>query len=472
MEISPEEVQSRIRQGRGPLLEWLPENAPVDSLAAALTAMANAQGGMLVIGVIGPTGAIVGVRDPLSAADRIVQAALSIEPRLIIPYPQVVRVTERPLVIAHIPRGMPHVYACDGRFLIRQDAENRPLSPRDLRRMFIARGELSFETEITPRTSLDDIDWEAARSYVGALSSLTIAANTVENTLLRRGCLSDSDGKLRPTNAGMLLFGTDPSRFLRGAEITAARFQGDSMTDRFIKEDITGRLPSQLMRAESFLQDNLRKDVQLGRDMARSETHEVPIEAVRELLVNAVAHRDYSIEGDGIHVNLYHNRIEVVSPGGLPGPITVDNMKVERFSRNPAIVQVLADMRFIERLGYGVDRVCSLMDERNLRAPEFYDSPASFRATLYNERLQATDELLPQDVVHERYAGMALNPRQEAALQLLHGGSTRITNKDLQALYPDVHAETIRRDLADLVSRNTLRKLGEKRGSYYVLRAD
>jgi ATP-dependent DNA helicase RecG len=473
MDLSPDELNLTIKQGRGIRLEWLAEGASVDTIASTLTAMANAVGGYLLIGVVGPSPAIIGVKDPNHVADRIVQAALSIQPPLIIAYPQTVRLSERPVVAAVVPRGMPHVYSHDGRFLIRHDTENKPLAPRDLRRMFIQRGDLSFETEANPRATLDDLDWEKATNYAKSLGAGTVT--NVEDTLLRRGCISETLGRARPTNAGLLLFGKEPGRFVRSAEIMAARFNGDGMSDSFLKEDIAGVLPDQLRRAEGFLQDHLRKELSLGAQMARGESYEVPLEAARELVVNAIAHRDYSIDGDCIHVNLYRDRLEVTSPGGLPGPMTVDNMTSERFSRNPVIVQVLSDLRFIERLGYGVDRVIGLMNNHQLRAPVFEDTGASFRAILYNMRQSSADAssaTRPAVAYLAELEGAPINPRQEAALTFLHNGHTRITNKDLQSLYPDIHAETIRRDLADLVSRSILRKLGEKRGSFYVLNSE
>jgi len=193
-------------------------------------------------------------------------------------------------------------------------------------------------------------------------------------------------------------------------------------------------------------------------------------------VVNAVAHRDYSIKGDGIRVFLFSNRMEVTSPGGLPGPVTIANIKDERFSRNPAIVQVLSDMGFIERLGYGVDRVIDLMHQQKMREPEFMETAGGFRVILRNEIEAAQIESKPSPHPIEfkgEYRGIAINPRQETALAyLLTEGNTRITNSDLQQLCPDVHPETIRRDLADLVTKDILRKMGEKRGSYYVLKRE
>ncbi|MEO8396307.1 MAG: ATP-binding protein, partial [Chloroflexota bacterium] len=283
------------------------------------------------------------------------------------------------------------------------------------------------------------------------------------------------DGRLRPTKAGILLFGKDPQRHIRNAEITAARFPGDSMSDSFKREDIVGTIPDQIRRAEAFLHDYLRKEVSIGRTMERTENFEYPLEAARELVVNAAAHRDYSISGDGIRLFIFRSRMEVTSPGGLPGPVTIDNIKDERFSRNPVIVQVLSDMGFIERLGYGVDRVIDLMHEKHLRAPEFEETAGGFRVCLHNDPIlekPALAQETPSDLfkLDGQYKGKPINSRQEAALiYLLRDGNNRITNSDLQTLCPDVHPETIRRDLADLVTKAILRKLGQKRGSYYVL---
>lgn len=477
MSSSADELWGLVKSGRSARLDWLGENAALDSIATTLTAMANTQGGMLLIGLIGPAPALIGVRDADNVIDRVLQAALSIEPALIIPVPRTARLNDRTIVIVTIPPGMPHVYAFDGRYLYREGAENGSLKPREMRRLIIERGEASFETEIVRGASLDDIDWDKVRAYVSTLSR--IGDDSDEIVLLKRSCLARQDDRLRPTNAGILLFGKDPQRYIRGAEITAARFAGETMGDTFTRYDVSGTLPDQIRRAETFLRDHLQKGVQLGKTMARIENFEYPLEAARELVVNAVAHRDYSITGDGIRLFLFRDRMEVTSAGGLPGPVTIANIKDERFSRNPIIVQVLSDMGFIERLGYGVDRVFDLMREQSMRAPEFEETAGGFRVTLFNQvepppPLEAPAEPEAPAAPHwdGTFRGMSINIRQEAALTFLHGGSTRITNSDLQGLCPDVHPETIRRDLADLVHKGILRKLGEKRGSYYVLKPE
>ncbi len=474
MSRTADDVWQVIRSGRGARADWVTDAARVGVLARTMVAMANSQGGVVIVG-LGVSGAVIGVQDVESAVDRVLQAALSAEPPLIIPMPRALRLNDKLIVAVDVPRGLPHVYSLDGRYLIREGADNTALKPRDIRRLLIERGEASFETEIVRSASLDDLDWDKVKGYVAALGS--IGESSIERVLLIRGCLGQVDTRLYPTNAGLLLFGRDTQRHIKGADITAARFPGESMSDNFNRQDLTGTLPDQIRKAETFLIDHLRKTQQLGRTMAREERLEYPLEAARELVVNAVAHRDYSISGDGIRLFLFRDRMEVTSPGGLAGPVTINNIKDERFSRNPTIVQILSDMGFIERLGYGVDRVIDLMEQQNLRGPEFEETGGGFRVTLYalEDPVEEAPTAAPTPAALQfngEYNGVAINPRQQEALVYLLGGSSRITNSDLQALCPDVHPETIRRDLADLVTKNILRKLGQKRGSYYVLKRD
>ncbi len=432
----------------------LPAHIAIDYLAETLVALANSRGGTLQLAL--------GDSSFEDAIDLVREASLRADPALILPQPQMVDGTT---LLITVPPGLPHVFALDGRYLAREQSANRPLTPRELRRLLVERGELSFEDEVTRGATLDDLDWFKVEAYVRQLKNRT--RESIRDVLARRGGVVSQDGNWLPTNAGILLFGNDPTQFIRGAHITAVRFAGTEMGDVFTRQHITGTLPDQIRSAEAFLLDNLRSDVQLGAAMERAERLEYPMEAARELVVNAVSHRDYSIQGDGIRLFIFRDRLEVTSPGGLPGPVTLDNIVEERYSRNSIIVQVLSDMGFIERLGYGVDRVIALMRERALPAPQFAETGGGFRVRLFNtpeSRLNAAPALAGT------YQGFPLNSRQEMALHhLTNGRYNRITNKDLQELFPDVHPETIRRDLADLVSKGILVKLGQKRGSYYVL---
>jgi ATP-dependent DNA helicase RecG len=291
-----------------------------------------------------------------------------------------------------------------------------------------------------------------------------LPAGSPEDALLRRGCLIRDGEDLHPTYAGLLLFGREPQRWVPSAEILVARYAGTVMGDSFIKEEVRGTLPEQIRRAEAFVTSNMRRGVRL-LGLERVEETEYPVEVIREAIVNAVAHRDYQIRGDEIRIFLFADRVEFYSPGRLPGHVTVENLVRERFSRNETIVQVLSDMGFIERLGYGIDRMIRLMDQAGLPRPEFEETVAGFQVTVIG---QGTS-LITTEFDARRWRHLGLNERQEKALAYL-AENERITNREYQELCPDVSSETIRRDLADMVDRSLLIKIGEKRATYYIFK--
>jgi ATP-dependent DNA helicase RecG len=431
-------------------------------LAETLVAFANADGGTMLVGVDPRTGRSRGLDNPEAALDRVLKAALSTDPPLIIPFPRISDWEGKPVLVVTVPPGLPHVYGTKGRYLVRDGRRNRPMNPQELRRLMMERGAVSFESLVPKDARLEDVDWQRAERYWADVGGLAVADR--EEALLRRGCLALSGSEVRPTYAGLLLFGREPQRWVRSSEILVARYAGVAMDDRFIKEEIRGTLPEQIRRAEAFVVSNMRRGVRL-EGFERAEETEYPVAAIREAIVNAVAHRDYQIRGDEVRVLLFSDRMDVYSPGRLPGHVTLQNLVDERFSRNEIIVQVLSDMGFIERLGYGIDRMIRLMAEAGLPMPRFEETAAGFKVTLVGHGTA----LISDESDARRWRHLALNSRQEAALcYLVEEG--RITNREYQELCPGVSAETIRRDLVDLVRKNLLLKIGDKRATYYIFK--
>jgi ATP-dependent DNA helicase RecG len=369
--------------------------------------------------------------------------------------------------LLEVPPGLSHVYSLNGRYLTRTGQENRLLSTSELGALLLARGEAGFEAQPVPGATADDLDPNQIEGYLNALGGLrnavTSAGGDWQKVLLARGCLTQTRDGLVPTYAGVLLLGRQPQRFVHNAEIILVRYAGPQMGDEFARHDATGSLPEQIRQAEAFVNANVRRGMRI-KGFTREETTEYPISVVREAIVNAVAHRDYAIRGEGIRVLMFSDHMEVYSPGRLPGHITLDNLLHERFSRNEAIVQVLSDLGFVERLGYGIDRMVAAMAEAGLPAPLFEETVAGFRVTLRGRG----EELVSAELA-PRWGNRRLTPRQERALAHLaeHGS---ITNREFRELFPDVSDETIRRDLADLVDQGLIMKVGERKATYYILK--
>ena len=193
--------------------------------------------------------------------------------------------------------------------------------------------------------------------------------------------------------------------------------------------------------------------------LKREEQPEYPSFAVREALVNAVSHRDYRLTGRRVEIRMFEDRLEVISPGGLPGYITVDNIVEEHFSRNPRLVAGLFQWGYIEELGLGIDRMIEEMLQFGHPSPEFNATPYSFGVVLHNRRERRPVASWDRN----------MNERQMRALaQVQEFG--RITNGDYRQICPNVSPETLRLDLVDLVNKGLLLKVGDKRGTYYILK--
>jgi ATP-dependent DNA helicase RecG len=457
-----EELQRLIAQGPGPGLEVLPWDAAPRKVAERLAAFANAKGGAVALRSSPGAPAAELERQLAHARERAMDAAFLCDPPLILPLPQIAALDNGHALVVRVPAGLPRAYAVGGKFHARSGSKNAVLSPRQVRQLLLERGDAGFESQVPPGARLMDLDDAKVNRYVASLQGL--AAESPEEALLLRGCLAEGGDGPVPTYAGILLFGRNPERFCRHSEIVAVRYLGEDMSDEFVREDIRDTLPEQIRRAEAFLVSHMRRGIRINA-LARDEETEYPPKAVREAIVNAVAHRDYSVRGDSIRVSMFANRIEFYSPGRLPGHVTLQNIVDERFSRNEIMVQALSDLGFIERLGYGIDRMIRLMAGRGLPAPEFQETANGFKVILYSPagRFVATQP----DA--KKWRLMNLNPRQESALAFI-AETGRITNRDFQELAPDISAETVRRDLADLVDKGLLLKIGEKRATYYILK--
>jgi len=467
------EVLTLITGGMGPCLQWFPEDIPLSSLAMTLVGMANSEGGTVILGVSPRAGELVGVSNPEAIRERVFQAALLADPTLVLPVPRQVA-ARKPgmlnpvnLILVSVPAGLPHVYSLDGRYFGRQGTQTNPLPARQLYRLLNLRGTVQFESRLVLDASLSDLDEAQVSAYTHEIGNIVDGdlQGSIE-FLVRRGCLKRVVDEIQLTYAAILLFGRHPQQWLPNASILAGRFPGTALSGRYVKRDITGNLPDQLRQAEDFFRTNLKTVVRLV-GLQHEECLEYPFEAVRELLVNAVAHRDYNLQGDNIHLNIFTNRLEISSPGTLPGPVTLKNLLEARFARNAIISQVLSDLGFVERLGYGLDRVVDVTRNAGLLPPQFEELAGTFRVTLFANLAGDASDGKVTDL--SRYLALDLNPRQQMALVQL-ATHQRISSHQYQSLCPEVHSETLRRDLADLVSRGIIIKIGDKKATYYILK--
>jgi ATP-dependent DNA helicase RecG len=320
-----------------------------------------------------------------------------------------------------------------------------------------------FEERTCPDAGLADLDPEAVTGFVRQACAerqfpLTEQAG-IQEVLTHLGLLSDN----RLCNAAILLFGRQPQRFIPCAEARCMHFHGTEIERpapfyRVFK----GNLFEQVDRATDFVLSVIRQGIGTRENSAQAPApYEIPRDVVREAVVNAVVHRDYTANA-AVQVSVFADRLEVRNPGHLLPPLTPESLRGPHPSvlRNPRIAEALFLARYIEKYGTGTLMMIRESREHALPEPGFQQQASEFATTVWRDWL--TEEVM---------ARLGLNERQRQAVSLVqkHG---RVTNRDVKVA-AGVADRTVLRDLDDLVAKRVLKRRGTTgRSAYYVLRQE
>lgn len=265
---------------------------------------------------------------------------------------------------------------------LRQGNESVKLSYEQRTQLNYDKGQRLFEDEIVSDASLEDIDYNLVQDFKNRFD---ISERSVEEVLKARRFIIN--GKL--TKAAILLFGKHPSAFFPQARVRFQRFDGTDIGTgsnfNVIKEvTFDNALPKLIVEVRDFIRTQLREFQYLNSDGQFQIFPEYPEFAWFEGVVNAVTHRDYSVYGDHIRVLMFDNRLEIHSPGKLPNIVTVENIKYERFSRNPRIARTLTEFGWVREMNEGVKRIYSEMESAFLHEPKYSEPGNKVVLTLEN----------------------------------------------------------------------------------------
>lgn len=277
----------------------------------------------------------------------------------------------------------------------------------------------------------------------------------ISNAVLKNlGIIAPHGDRTKPTLAGMLIFSTSqPQDFdeLSRYVVRCVRYAGNAATTQIIdKSDIQGTLDVQTDEVLKFIQRNIRTEARIVGSK-REERYEFPTLALREVVVNALVHRDYSNKGTYVQVTIFANRIEVSNPGTLPPGVTIENLKNAQFSRNNVIAQVMRDMDYMEEFGRGIDLIYSQMLEWNLPEPLFKNVSNVFKVSLLGK------------VFRE------LNERQVNIWNFLQDKS-QITATLAHSMFSSVSRPTINNDLKKMQDMELIELKGSANNTYYIPR--
>jgi len=275
-----------------------------------------------------------------------------------------------------------------GQYFIRVGSTKQQPTTAELARLFQLRRLIAVDDAPVPAARTDDLDLPAINQYFLRLAQSEL---TVDNSqlllreLVNTGIMVETNDGVFPTLAGILAFGKLPQRFFPSYEMRASAFASSSFSSDVIdQKDIQGQLADMINGAISFVTRNIKNHSTIPDGVHRVDKLEYPIEAIREAIINAIAHRDYLISGPAIRLFIFKERIELYSPVGLPNTITLETMKYKQFSRNQTLVSFLTGLGFMERRGKGILRMINLMREYNLPPPHFELIEEELLVTFYS----------------------------------------------------------------------------------------
>ncbi|NTU72127.1 MAG: hypothetical protein HGB10_09960 [Coriobacteriia bacterium] len=348
----------------------------------------------------------------------------------------------------------------------------RASGARDLDTDESAVAPLEYELTALPGTSTADLDTELVREYLRGPTRRRSAGGVSDVGLIdamrELKAVSGPSGRERLTVLGALFFAKRPERLLVQSKVRFVEFPGVAVATTGEKvayrytEEVTGTITQLIARMERLHKERLAPGV-LADGFRLEELPAVPLFALREAMVNAVCHRDYSLVGANIQVRLFADRLEVQSPGGLPGPVTVENILTESYARNPRVADILRDLGYVERHGLGIDNMYSSMEEGHLPPPEFRNSETSFTVIL---RFRPAEETDPEAWLHEIGAA-SLDPDMQKALVYARRVG-RIAASDYASFSLEQDSQTEKR-LRRLVRDGWLIQHGTGTDAYYSL---
>lgn len=452
--MDDKQIKSIITKGESQEIEFKESFHSSQSISKSICSLANTKGGILIFGVSN-NGDIVGINENIDSIQRkISDANQAITPAPLISI-QTNKINKKNVVAVIIQQASDTTFhTFHGAIYVRLGSTTRRLEGQTHLDYLRNRQILSFDESVETTVTVKDIDISKVNDYLRVRNQEHyLKTHKIEDFLLSNK-LASKNGELRIKNAAVLLFAQNPIQFFPQTEIKVVQFSGNEpveiISHRLIQEDLIGSIEQSI----AFVKSHINKSIKINNAAKRNEEYDVPLDVVREALVNAIAHRDY-FSKDAIQVYLFDNRIEITNPGSLPQGLTKELFGTISVQRNPITYRFLRDLGYVEGLGTGIPRMKNKMRKKGLSDPEFLFTDRFFRITLYN-------------IEKKKMLGLNdLNERQKKAIDYLKKEGTLKAQKYCEL--NNVSIATAVHEINELISLELIKKKGKYRGAYYVL---
>ena len=462
------------------------------ALAIPIVAMANADGGVLAIGVSDKTRRIEGIDGNEERLNELLRVPFDFCNPSVKVRCEYLPCTdysgkENRILLMHIPAsGQLHTNQADDCFMRVGDKSKR-LNFDERMQLLYDKGERYYEDKDVYGATIDDIDMDLVNDYMGVIG---YGKSGMEYLRENNDFVTEADGQQKISTACILLFGKNPQRFFPRARTRFIRYEGKEEKvgrDMNVIKDVTfeGAILQQVRSTISYLETQVSEHSFLGEHGVFVTRRNYSKYAIQEMVVNSCCHRAYNIKGTEIQIKMFDDRLVFETPGDLPGLVRPDNIRHTHFSRNPKIAQYLKAYKYVKEFGEGIDRICSELETKGCAIPSFHVDAFILKATLMAEWTsekefdRSSTVQVPSkndDTINHQVNITKLSDRQRRIYETIKNGTINGTINDTindtinakvlsEAL--DTSVITIKRDLYVLRDMNLIRYVGSNKTGHW-----
>lgn len=377
------------------------------ALAVPIVAMANADGGMLAIGISDKTRRIEGIDQHTAHVNELLKVPFSLCIPSVNIKPEYIPCIDsegKPnhVLLLHIPASATlHANQADEVFM-RVGDSSRKLGFEERMSLMYDKGERYFEDTAAYDATIEDIDFNYVQDLLNVIG---YTKSPLEYLKENNNFITYKDGKEQISTACILLFGKKPQLFFPRARVRFIRYLGTEEKvgrEMNVIKDVTfeGRIIDQIRKTIDYLESQVKEHTYLGEKGIFVTDREYSPFVLQEMTVNSICHRDYSIKGTEIQIKMFDDRLVFETPGKFPGIVRSDNIRHTHFSRNPKIAEFLKAYKYVREFGEGVDRMCKELEAKGLHDPKYILTAFILKSTVYayNVKELQTSNAIKEDV--------------------------------------------------------------------------
>lgn len=384
-------IQQLCTTIEGQLFDRKSAKIEATALANHITAFANADGGVLAIG-IEDNGTITGIDDYAKNINELLRAPFDFcQPSVHVEVETISCIDcnnkDNHIIVMTIPQSTEMHANNRDEVYYRVGDKSKKLTFDERLQLMYAKGARYFEDEPVADSSIDDLDMNFVAEYC---EKIGYKKSVEEYIRQNKKFYVVHDGKEELSVAAVLLFAKNPQLYFPRARVRFIRYEGTEAkvgAEMNVIKDVvfSGRILEMVAKSIDFVKSQIKERKYLGSDGKFVTVEEYPEFVWKELIVNAITHRDYSIKGTDIQIKMFDDRLCVESPGTLPSIVRINNMREMHFSRNPKIAEFLHEYSYVQEFGEGVDRIYREMSDAGLPNPEYTLNSFLLTATIRNK---------------------------------------------------------------------------------------